>query len=254
MSEDWLKKWYRGRFSQSSAEGLKDDVWKNINSKIENWSEFWYKSNSENIDVKPNPAVWENISAGLAVSSQKSISRHFWMRAASVAALFIFTPYFLSDLEIVETTSLSSNQVQLGSNIPSNSPLTSSATPETIGSNVISTGAIFQASLEPEFTPPTITKPVKVSTTGIAKVKSELKQEIDNQENYLATLFLSQPTNPIRDLNFDNRDVKPKKSLWSVGASLNIQQSNMINAVRINGISNQSNITNLFHTSYGINV
>lgn len=69
MSEDWLKNRYRSHFSQSSAEGLKDDVWEKINSRIGNWSEFWHKSNSENIDLKPKAAVWENISASLTVNA-----------------------------------------------------------------------------------------------------------------------------------------------------------------------------------------
>ena len=98
MSEDWLKRWYRNRFSQSSAEGLKDDVWGKISSKVGNWSEFWYKSNSESIDLKPKASVWENISAGLAVTpAVNSTSRIFWMRAASIAAVFIFIPYLLKN-------------------------------------------------------------------------------------------------------------------------------------------------------------
>ncbi|MFT6281337.1 MAG: hypothetical protein ACJA0U_001464 [Salibacteraceae bacterium] len=255
MSEDWLKRWYRNRFSQSSAEGLKDDVWGKISSKVGNWSEFWYKSNSESIDLKPKASVWENISAGLAVTpAVNSTSRIFWMRAASIAAVFIFIPYLLSDLQIIDRDFAASSQVQSASINASNSNSVIPSLSKPIGSSTNTVATLSQTVLEPEFVIPAIQIARAEPFPELTSTKVNPRQRGTDQALRLATLSLDVPSSFHRDQNFEHPTGKPTRGLWSIGASVNMQRSNMLNAVSRRGLNNESHITNLSHTKIGFNL
>ncbi|MFT6921414.1 MAG: hypothetical protein ACJA1C_000408 [Crocinitomicaceae bacterium] len=255
MSEDWLKRWYKSRFSQSSAEGLKDDVWEKINSRIGNWSEFWYTSNSESIDLKPKAEVWENISAGLAVNAPVSnTSRLFWMRAASIAAVFILIPYLLSDLQIVDRDLAASSQVQSTSTNTSNSNLAIPSLFQSFDSKPNTVVTISQTVLEPLRVFPSVQIARSEPVPELTSTKVNPSQKATDQSLRLATLPLNASSRFERDLNFERLNGKPTRGPWSVGASINMQRSNMLNAVSLRGMSNESPITNISHTKIGLNL
>jgi hypothetical protein len=255
MSDDWLKRWYRSRFSQSSAEGLKDDVWEKISSKVGNWSEFWYKSNSESIDLKPKASVWENISAGLAVTpAVNSTSRMFWMRAASVAAVFILIPYILSDLHVIDRDLVASSQVQSASINTTNSNSAIPSLSNSIEPNINAIAMISQTGSEPQFTLPAVQITRNETVPELTHSKVNSTQRAMNQELRLATLSLDETSTFQRDRNFERPNEKPTHGLWSIGASVNLQRSNMLNAVSRRGLNNESPITNLSHTKIGFNL
>lgn len=255
MSEDWLKRWYKSRFSQSSAEGLKGDVWENINSRIGNWSEFWYKSNSESIDLKPKAEVWENISAGLAVPAPiNNTSRLFWVRVASIAAVFILIPYLLSDLQIIDRDLAASSQGQSTSINTSNSSLAIPSLFQSFESKPNTAGTVSQNILEPLLVIPSLQIAASEPIPELISTKVNPSQKATDQSLRLTTIPLNTSSSFKRDLNFERLNRKPTRGPWFVGASVNMQRSSMLNAISRRGMVNDSPITNISRTKIGLNL
>ncbi|NRA11216.1 MAG: hypothetical protein HRT57_04595 [Crocinitomicaceae bacterium] len=212
------------------------------------------------MDLEPEPAVWENISAELsAVSHGNSSSRLLWMKAASVAALFIFIPFLLSDIENTETEIVPSTQVQLASSTPSYSNSTNpnsviSETPQLLEPIVNPAGTFHDVRMEPQFASPSIQPLGERLTPELTQAAPKTSPAPLDEDVHLVTLPLNEPTKYQRDLNFDNPTGKPERGLWSIGASVHFKHSSMMNAVSRQGMNKGSNITNIYSINYVYNL
>ena len=243
MSEDWLKSWYKETFSKSSVGKVKDETWEKINTQLEDWTGFWYKSNSEELEMKPKASTWESISANIPepmqVQSNQSIIG-LWLRVASIALIFIAIPQFLNDSSIFNYTS---NLVQQETpiNLVENKSLVSEpSTNQRIVNSFDENKTIIPVKNKPVLainTPPQI-KQVSKSQPSVPKNSQHFSQL--PLRNLIA---LNTPRNVL------NSTPKKRDKTWTFGLNVNLQQSQFINSVTTQGFKKSSSITNILQSN-----
>ena len=271
MSGDWLKKWYRESYSQSSPEPIKEDTWEKIEEKINDWSGYWYASNAEKLEVTPEPGIWGNISAGIEQSLilRKSL-RYFWMRTIGASLIFVLFPYLLSDFQTESFASYSPQNTALLAGVTSSSSNEHLQTAE-INSNTTPTNPVSPAStvqdnsgnIQESSVQLATTQENSVATEEIAHATSPAVSE--EQPTISANQFdisrlplnsLSQiEVNPGLASLLERKENKPLRNrLWNVGLATSFQYSTLYNPTTQKGYNYKSSIKNIMGSSVSVDI
>ncbi len=100
MLDNWLKKWYKKSYQDTSVENPSTEVWENIASKLDDKSSFWYASNiaSEENNEPVSPRVWENLSVYVEAQAVQAVQKR-WRRVRNygLTTVLLILPFFISD-------------------------------------------------------------------------------------------------------------------------------------------------------------
>jgi hypothetical protein len=149
---------------------------------------------------------------------------------------------------------VTSSQVQSASMNTTNSNSSIPSLSNSIEPNINAIAMISQTGLEPQFALPGVQITRNEPVPELTDSNVNPTQRATDQELRLAILSLDETSTFQRDRNFERPNEKPTHGLWSIGASVNMQRSNMLNAVSRRGLNNESPITNLSHTKIGFNL
>lgn len=91
--KDWIKKWYNRQFNDID-EKPSPEVWENISKDLGEWPKHWYRENSGDLHTAPRAGTWDAINHSLTrggVSKGSFLNRWAWL----VLPVFFFIPHFL---------------------------------------------------------------------------------------------------------------------------------------------------------------
>ena len=238
MSENWIKKWFKDGFQQASTEGPKDDVWKNLDSQLEDWTALWYTSNAETVEGRPSLRVWHNLSRFVeSAINERKYARILRLRNASILTIFFMIPFIF-----VDPINSSSND------IASKGAPNTNVNTVTITGSTTNEAPVYIAS-NTSVSPNNIVEVTPVATEIIPTppVTPSLRTHEETPTSMPSRLPLNsiQSAQPLALNIIPQRAIKPMRfSKWSLGASVSSQHTSLLNPTTFRGMKNNSNITN----------
>jgi hypothetical protein len=256
MSEDWLKLWYKEKYTMATAEKSEPRVWNEINTTIKSWWKSWYRANTTDAQVDRNARLsnWSVIEARLKMQALiRRQTKLRYVRFTSLSLLVILSPFILGDLEMGVSSLQSSTDSRLHSRLEAlDQPLESVDASKTNQTEKNLPEAVFAQS---QTVNPTLLAVVDTTFSNNLEFPNDpsmLPSSSGLDADYLTVNLEVVPVQSFSNTNantilpdesltqLDRKEVR--RPTWMFGVNTNLQYSNLLNPTHQMGLDSKSHI------------